>query len=334
MTYSAAMFAAPGEDLETAQLPQARDARAQGGDPRRATASSRSGAAGARSRSTSPATRGCPVTALTLSPAQHRLATERVRAAGVARPRGGAPRRTGATRRAPSTASSPSRCSRPWAAGGGRPGSRPWTGCSPRAAWWRSRRSATPTVGSRRTRATATGSRSGSSPAAPRVPAACSPTCSRGTRPCASTTSRTWASTTRETLRRWRERFLARLDDVRALGFDDRFVRTWEYYLAVCEARVPRAASLRPPDRPRPGRRRAPARPGTEPPRMTAPAAPGTVDASALADLVLVDDDGRPARLGRRVEGPARHPDVPAPLRVNLLPSAGRRSHEASAGGR
>jgi len=31
---------------------------------------------------------------------------------------------------------------------------------------------------------------------------------------------------------------------------------------------------------------------------MTAPAAPGTVDASALADLVLVDDDGRPARLG------------------------------------
>ncbi len=38
------------------------------------------------------------------------------------------------------------------------------------------------------------------------------------------------------TLRAWRERFLARLEDVRALGFDTRFVRTWEYYLASCEA--------------------------------------------------------------------------------------------------
>jgi len=38
------------------------------------------------------------------------------------------------------------------------------------------------------------------------------------------------------TLRAWRERFLARLDDVRALGFDDRFIRMWEYYLALSEA--------------------------------------------------------------------------------------------------
>jgi cyclopropane-fatty-acyl-phospholipid synthase len=38
------------------------------------------------------------------------------------------------------------------------------------------------------------------------------------------------------TLRAWRQRFLARLDDVRALGFDDRFVRMWEYYLALSEA--------------------------------------------------------------------------------------------------
>jgi cyclopropane-fatty-acyl-phospholipid synthase len=37
------------------------------------------------------------------------------------------------------------------------------------------------------------------------------------------------------TLRHWRERFLDRLDDVRRLGFDDRFIRTWEYYLASCE---------------------------------------------------------------------------------------------------
>jgi cyclopropane-fatty-acyl-phospholipid synthase len=39
-----------------------------------------------------------------------------------------------------------------------------------------------------------------------------------------------------ETLRRWRVSFLAALPEVRALGFDDRFVRMWEYYLAMCEA--------------------------------------------------------------------------------------------------
>ena len=38
------------------------------------------------------------------------------------------------------------------------------------------------------------------------------------------------------TLRAWRERFLGRLDEVRALGFDDRFIRMWDYYLASCEA--------------------------------------------------------------------------------------------------
>jgi len=39
-----------------------------------------------------------------------------------------------------------------------------------------------------------------------------------------------------ETLRRWRERFLAAHAEVRALGYDERFVRTWDFYLAVCEA--------------------------------------------------------------------------------------------------
>jgi cyclopropane-fatty-acyl-phospholipid synthase len=38
------------------------------------------------------------------------------------------------------------------------------------------------------------------------------------------------------TLRAWRERFLGRLDDVRRLGYDERFVRTWDFYLAYCEA--------------------------------------------------------------------------------------------------
>jgi cyclopropane-fatty-acyl-phospholipid synthase len=37
------------------------------------------------------------------------------------------------------------------------------------------------------------------------------------------------------TLRAWRERFMARLEDVRRLGFDRRFERMWEYYLAYCE---------------------------------------------------------------------------------------------------
>ena len=39
-----------------------------------------------------------------------------------------------------------------------------------------------------------------------------------------------------DTLREWRVRFLARLDEVRALGYDERFVRIWEFYLASCEA--------------------------------------------------------------------------------------------------
>lgn len=38
------------------------------------------------------------------------------------------------------------------------------------------------------------------------------------------------------TLRRWREAFLAQRPAIRALGFDDSFLRRWEYYLAYCEA--------------------------------------------------------------------------------------------------
>ena len=38
------------------------------------------------------------------------------------------------------------------------------------------------------------------------------------------------------TLRCWREQFLSRLPEVRRLGFDDRFIRMWEFYLASCEA--------------------------------------------------------------------------------------------------
>jgi cyclopropane-fatty-acyl-phospholipid synthase len=38
------------------------------------------------------------------------------------------------------------------------------------------------------------------------------------------------------TLRAWFESFSAKLDEVRALGFDDRFIRKWNYYLQYCEA--------------------------------------------------------------------------------------------------
>jgi cyclopropane-fatty-acyl-phospholipid synthase len=39
-----------------------------------------------------------------------------------------------------------------------------------------------------------------------------------------------------ETLQRWRMAFNKHGEQVRALGFDERFVRKWNYYLAYCEA--------------------------------------------------------------------------------------------------
>jgi cyclopropane-fatty-acyl-phospholipid synthase len=39
-----------------------------------------------------------------------------------------------------------------------------------------------------------------------------------------------------ETLCRWRRAFRERLPEIRALGYDERFLRTWEFYLAYCEA--------------------------------------------------------------------------------------------------
>ena len=37
------------------------------------------------------------------------------------------------------------------------------------------------------------------------------------------------------TLRLWRERFYKNLDRIKALGYPDRFIRMWEYYLCYCE---------------------------------------------------------------------------------------------------
>ena len=39
-----------------------------------------------------------------------------------------------------------------------------------------------------------------------------------------------------KTLRLWRERFSAQVDQVRALGYPESFVRLWEFYLCYCEA--------------------------------------------------------------------------------------------------
>jgi cyclopropane-fatty-acyl-phospholipid synthase len=37
------------------------------------------------------------------------------------------------------------------------------------------------------------------------------------------------------TLREWRHAFHANLEQVKALGYDERFIRMWEYYLCYCE---------------------------------------------------------------------------------------------------
>jgi cyclopropane-fatty-acyl-phospholipid synthase len=39
-----------------------------------------------------------------------------------------------------------------------------------------------------------------------------------------------------ETLRRWRLAYDARIDDIAALGLDERFQRLWRFYFAYCEA--------------------------------------------------------------------------------------------------
>ncbi|HTQ13577.1 MAG TPA: cyclopropane-fatty-acyl-phospholipid synthase family protein [Rhizomicrobium sp.] len=48
-------------------------------------------------------------------------------------------------------------------------------------------------------------------------------------------TVRTFALSYAETLRRWRETFDARWPTIQPLGFDERFKRMWDYYLASCE---------------------------------------------------------------------------------------------------
>jgi cyclopropane-fatty-acyl-phospholipid synthase len=38
------------------------------------------------------------------------------------------------------------------------------------------------------------------------------------------------------TLRQWRERFDAQINNIKALGYGDEFIRNWQYYLSMCTA--------------------------------------------------------------------------------------------------
>jgi cyclopropane-fatty-acyl-phospholipid synthase len=38
------------------------------------------------------------------------------------------------------------------------------------------------------------------------------------------------------TLKTWRESFFEHIEEIRAMGFDDRFIRMWDYYLSISEA--------------------------------------------------------------------------------------------------
>ena len=50
------------------------------------------------------------------------------------------------------------------------------------------------------------------------------------------TASHSFGASYAQTLEHWRDRFGQRWDDVAALGFDERFRRMWEFYLAYSEA--------------------------------------------------------------------------------------------------
>ena len=61
------------------------------------------------------------------------------------------------------------------------------------------------------------------------------------------------------TLKAWRERFMSHLPKVRAQGFDERFIRQWEFYLAYCEGGFrERATGVAQLLLAKPGNRRAP----------------------------------------------------------------------------
>jgi len=90
------------------------------------------------------------------------------------------------------------------------------------------------------------------------------------------------------TLQAWRQAFLARRAEVRALGFDERFIRMWEYYLAYCEGGF-RERSI-----------------GVAQMLFAAPGYRPTPDCAAVRDHGPVPQDGSGAEFGSPSEcGPA-----------------------------
>ena len=180
-------------------------------------------------------TRGCRVTAITVSREQHELATARVAAAGLADRVVDRVSRLSRSRRHVRQ----DRLDRD-ARGGrlrvpARRTSRPARACSRPVAGSRCRRSRCPTIGSRRIARASTGCRPTSSPArasrrSPRSATRLAPTRLRITR------ADDIGPTTHRRSARGASAFVAALPEVRALGFDEPFVRTWLLYLAFSEA--------------------------------------------------------------------------------------------------
>ena len=142
-------------------------------------------------------------------------------------PRPGLPRGRGCSRRWPR-----SRCSRRSARSSSPPSSPRSTACSRPAVAPVSRRSSSPTPA---TAATAP-ARTGSSVRLPRLPHPLAGRPGAGCGRAPHSLPEEIGQHYGETLARWREAFVSRLGEVRALGYDERFVRTWDFYLASCEA--------------------------------------------------------------------------------------------------
>ncbi len=233
MTYSCAVFE-PGDTLETAQR-RKYEALAELADVRPGHDVLEIGTGWGGMAMHLAATRGCRVTSATISQAQAALARERIAAAGLDdlievvlcdyREIEGTYDRIVSVemfeavgeRYWPTFFASCDRYLRPGGA----------SGC---------RRSRCPTAGTGRPGAPTAGCTSTSSPAASSRPRRPSTGPSAAARACASRPRARSGRFYTTTLRMWRERFIARTDEVAALGFDGTFRRMWEFYLAYCEA--------------------------------------------------------------------------------------------------
>ena len=98
------------------------------------------------------------------------------------------------------------------------------------------------------------------------------------------------------TLQQWRHNFNDRLPEVRALGFDETFVRMWNFYLAYSRGRVRRRLPRRPADRVRPGLSSGPS-PSAGP---RAPAGGGSGPGIAASMMRAISGMLRPSLVARR----------------------------------